>query len=77
MTSAECVLAYTKIQPKQDLRKTPPENWPNAGEIEMKDVSLWYYEDSPLALKNLTFKIKSSEKVESELREELVQENHL
>ena len=65
MTSAERALAYTKIQPEheRDLLKTPPDDWPNAGEIEMKDVSLWYYEDGPLALKNLTFKIKSSEKV--------------
>ena len=63
MTSAERALAYTRIQSEQDYPKTPPENWPNAGEIEMKNVSLWHYEGSPLALKNLTFKIKSSEKV--------------
>ena len=65
MTSAERVLAYTNIEAEhgQDIPKTPPENWPNAGEIEMKNVSLWHYEGSPLALKNLTFKIKSSEKV--------------
>lgn len=65
MTSAERVLTYTRIQPEhgQDLPETPPENWPNVGEIEMKDVSLWHYAGSPLALKNLSFKINSSEKV--------------
>ena len=64
MTSAERVLANTRIQPEdgQDLPKTP-KNWPNAGEIEMKNVSLWHYVGSPPALKNLTFKINLSEKV--------------
>ena len=40
MTSAERALAYTRIQSEQDFPETPPENWPNAGEIEMKNVSL-------------------------------------
>ena len=65
MTSAERVLAYTKIKTElgQDLPKTPPQNWPYAGEIEFKDVSLWHYTGGPYALKNLTFTIHSSEKV--------------
>ena len=65
MTSAERVLEYTRIQPEdgQDLPETPPENWPNMGEIELKDVSLCYYDGGPLALQNITFKLKVSEKI--------------
>ena len=65
MTSAERVLAYTRIQPErgQDSPKTPPRNWPHTGAIEFRDVSLWHYTGSPNALKNISFKINSSEKV--------------
>ena len=60
------VLTYTRIQPErgQDLTRTPPENWPHAGGIEFRDVSLWHYTGSPSALKNISFKINSSEKIE-------------
>ena len=65
MTSAERVLAYTRIQPErgQDLPKTPPENWPYTGVIEFRDVSLWHCTGSPHAIKNISFKTNSSEKV--------------
>lgn len=65
MTSAERVLAYTRIKPErgQDEPKTPPENWPHAGVIEFKDVSLWHSSNGPNALKNISFKITQSEKI--------------
>ena len=65
MTSAERVLNYTRIQPEsgQNLPKSPPENWPNTGEIVAKDVSLWHYHGGSLALKNITFKINAAEKI--------------
>ncbi|XP_028408178.1 multidrug resistance-associated protein 4-like isoform X2 [Dendronephthya gigantea] len=65
MTSAERVLAYTKIEPEcgQDEPKTPPENWPHAGEVVFKEVSLSYYKGGADSLKNISFKINSSEKV--------------
>ena len=65
MTSAERVLEYTRIQPEngRNLPESPPESWPNMGEIVAKDVSLWHYHGGPLALKNITFKINASEKI--------------
>ena len=65
MTSAERALEYTRIQPEsgQNSPKTPPENWPNMGQIVAKDVSLWHYNGGPLVLKNITFKINVSEKI--------------
>ena len=65
MTSAERVLEYTRVQPedRRNWRKTPPKNWPSMGKIEMKNVSLWHYNGGPLALKNITFKIKAMEKI--------------
>ena len=65
MTSAERVLAYTRIKPErgQDEPKTPPENWPHAGVIEFKDVSLSHSSNGPNALKNISFKITQSEKI--------------
>ena len=65
MTSAERVLAYTKITPEpgHEEQKPPPRNWPDAGEIKFRNVSLWYYTGSPKSLKNISFKINSSEKV--------------
>ena len=65
VTSAERVLFHTRRTPErgQNERKTPPKNWPHAGVIEFKDVSLWYYTHSPNALKNISFKITQSEKV--------------
>ena len=65
MTSTERVLTYTRIQAerRQDLPRTPPEHWPHAGGIEFKDVSLWHYTGSLSALKNISFKINSTEKI--------------
>ena len=65
MTSAERVLAYTRIKPErgQDEPKTPPENWPHAGVIEFKDVSLSHSSNGPNALKNISFKTTQSEKI--------------
>ena len=65
MTSAERALAYTRIEPErgQDVSKPPPKNWPRAGEIEFRDVSLSHYTGGPNVLKNISFKINSSEKI--------------
>ena len=65
MTSAERTLAYTKIKAEKgrDVNEEPPKNWPHAGAIQFKDVSLWHYEKGPKVLKNLTFDIKASEKI--------------
>lgn len=65
MTSAEATIAYTKIDPEtgHDIDKKPPKDWPHAGSIQFKNVSLRYYKDGPKALRDLTFEIKASEKI--------------
>ena len=66
MTSAERTLAYTKINGKKgrDINIDPPKNWPHSGAIQLKNVSLWHYQDGPKVLKNLNFKISSMEKID-------------
>ncbi|XP_028403049.1 multidrug resistance-associated protein 4-like isoform X2 [Dendronephthya gigantea] len=65
MTSAERILAYTEIKPERgsEISDEPPEDWPQFGGIEFKNVSLRYYEKGPKALKDLSFEIKGSEKI--------------
>jgi ATP-binding cassette subfamily C (CFTR/MRP) protein 4 len=41
----------------------PPPGWPAFGEIEFKEMSLWYEKDEPPVISNLNVKIKSGEKV--------------
>ena len=41
----------------------PDSNWPQKGEIEFKDYSTKYRESTNLVLKNLNFKIDSTEKI--------------
>ncbi|XP_028391901.1 multidrug resistance-associated protein 4-like [Dendronephthya gigantea] len=62
MTSAERVLAYTRIEPERghDEPDMPPENLPRAGEVVFKDVSLSYHIGGVDSLKNVSFKINSS-----------------
>ncbi|CAL8127080.1 unnamed protein product [Orchesella dallaii] len=66
MVSVERVLEYTKIPPELPLEstpdKTPPKEWPENGEIVMRDVQLGYGDDAPV-LKNITCTFKSKEKV--------------
>lgn len=57
---------YTKLEPEaeeviQDSR--PPLVWPTLGEIEFVNMSLRYREGLPLVLKNLSFNVKSKEKI--------------
>lgn len=41
----------------------PPANWPSSGELEFRNLSLRYRDDTPLALDNLSFKIPAGKKV--------------
>ena len=65
MTSAERTVAFTKIPPEigHSLCKHPPKQWPQDGGIEFQRVSLWYYEDGPKVLKNISFKVNAKEKI--------------
>ena len=68
MTSAERTLAYSKTQSKaekgRDAKNKPPSGWPRTGTIQFnKNVSLSHYESGPNVLRNLSFDIKSTEKI--------------
>ena len=59
MTCVERVMAYAKLkpQPGYNIRTLPPVNWPNAGNLSFRDISLRYYPGGPQVLKHLTFDI--------------------
>ncbi|KAJ3656111.1 hypothetical protein Zmor_015210 [Zophobas morio] len=64
MTSVERVVEYTEITPEpDDETKNPSPSWPTAGVIDFQSVSMRYAPEEPTVLKNLTFTIKSAEKV--------------
>ena len=65
MTSVERVMAYTKLKPEPgyNIKTLPPMNWPNAGNLSFRDVSLRYYPGGPQVLKHLTFDIPEKQKL--------------
>ncbi|XP_063913515.1 probable multidrug resistance-associated protein lethal(2)03659 [Zophobas morio] len=64
MTSVERVVEYTEVTPEpDDATKNPPPSWPTEGVIVFQSVSMRYAPEEPTVLKNLTFTIKSAEKV--------------
>ncbi|CAE1282648.1 ABCC4 [Acanthosepion pharaonis] len=67
IVSVERVLEYGKLPKEASLEsedsKQPKQVWPEHGNIVAKNLSLKYYEDGPLVLKNINFAIKSQEKV--------------
>jgi ATP-binding cassette subfamily C (CFTR/MRP) protein 1 len=65
MNAAERVLEYTKVPLEGDKTtpNDPPQEWPQKGGIEFKNVELAYRKDLPLVLKDVTFDIKAGEKV--------------
>ncbi|KAI4497436.1 hypothetical protein M0802_007447 [Mischocyttarus mexicanus] len=67
MTSVERILEYSKVESEPPLEsapdKKPPENWPQEGRIEFKEVSMRYSLFEAPVLKDLSFKIKPQEKI--------------
>ena len=67
MTAVERVLEYTRIKPEAELESTPdrkpPPDWPQTGEIVVKDMSLQYTESANKVLKGITVCLKGGEKV--------------
>ena len=67
MISAERVMAYGKLESEAPLETDPfiaiKPNWPNKGQIQMKDVSYRHSKEGPLVLKEITCDIKPKEKV--------------
>ena len=66
MTSVERIVEYTQLESEADEYNDdyrPPEKWPHQGNIDFKDMSLAYGDDSPPVLKNINIRIASAEKV--------------
>ena len=65
MTSAERVITYTHIErePGYENEFQPPENWPENGEVTVKNLGLVYYQGGPQILKDVSFTIDAHEKI--------------
>ena len=74
MTAVERAFEYVSLpgEEKSDenkeklmIKKTkaPPKNWPTTGNIKFENVSFHYDANLPYVLNNLTFEIKSGEKI--------------
>lgn len=67
MTSIERVLEYSHLEEEPFLDsppdKKPPNDWPNQGLVEFKNVKLKYGPKSPYVLKGINFVVKPKEKV--------------
>ncbi|XP_050293272.1 probable multidrug resistance-associated protein lethal(2)03659 [Anthonomus grandis grandis] len=64
MTCVERIQEYADVVPEQDIgAHDPPKSWPETGNIKFDNLCLKYAPEEPLVLKNLTFDIRSTEKV--------------
>lgn len=67
MNSVERLLEYMRIDPEAPSAKEAdehlPSNWPNNGEIEVKDLSLRYAPELPQVIKNVSFKVEKFNKI--------------
>ena len=65
MTAVERVIDYTKLdsEPGYDVKRLPPEKWPDKGSINVQDISLAYYPGGPQVLRNISLSIKAGAKI--------------
>ena len=67
MVSVERVMDYSSLPSEAQLRTDEKykisDDWPQRGEIAATRVSMKYLENSPNILQDLTFTVKSKEKV--------------
>lgn len=66
MSSVERIKEFIDMPPESselENHTASPFNWPKAGEIEFKNLSLRYSPDSPKALNDVSFKVKTGSKV--------------
>ena len=65
MTSVERVIIYTSIEhePGYENHHQPPENWPQHGQVKVKNLGLVYYQGGPKILKDISFTVDSHEKI--------------
>ncbi|XP_023241647.1 multidrug resistance-associated protein 4-like [Centruroides sculpturatus] len=67
MNSVKRILNYSKLKSEASYEslpnKRPPSDWPQRGEIHFDNVSLQYSKDKNIVLKNITFRVRSGEKI--------------
>lgn len=66
MNSVERLQEYLEVEqePPYEIEETePPKNWPDRGQISVKDVSLRYAPELPKVIKNVTFEVDPCNKV--------------
>lgn len=65
LVSVERCDQYTKLESEaaSHIEGAVPDNWPTQGRIKYVDVDFKYRENLPLVLKNLSFEVKSKEKI--------------
>jgi ABC-type multidrug transport system fused ATPase/permease subunit len=66
MVSTERILEYTKLEAEAEEELDdykPPDNWPDSGKVEVKDLSVVYPGTSKLVIKNISFEIPAGAKV--------------
>eukprot|EP00826_Nyctotherus_ovalis_P036002 TRINITY_DN3149_c0_g1_i3.p3 TRINITY_DN3149_c0_g1~~TRINITY_DN3149_c0_g1_i3.p3 ORF type:complete len:147 (-),score=24.76 TRINITY_DN3149_c0_g1_i3:475-915(-) len=64
MVSAERCYSYTHlIQEAPNVRENDEEDWPRSGKIEFRNYSVRYRENTEMALKSLSFRIRDGEKI--------------
>ncbi|EJU03269.1 hypothetical protein DACRYDRAFT_106434 [Dacryopinax primogenitus] len=63
--SLERIRDYLVIdhEPEITEKGKPPAYWPSSGSLQVEDLSARYSKDGPLVLQNITFEIKSGERV--------------
>jgi ABC-type multidrug transport system fused ATPase/permease subunit len=64
MSAIERVVEYSNLSWElNDGVQKPPESWPTSGDISFHSVSLRYSSDDAHVLKNVSFNVKSKEKI--------------
>jgi ATP-binding cassette, subfamily C (CFTR/MRP), member 4 len=67
MVSVERVLEYAELPSEEQsgnkVKTKAPHDWPSKAEIEFKDLSLFYNDETKPAINSLNFSIKSQEKI--------------
>ena len=65
MTSVERVITYTNLDPEPGYQndQVPPDNWPHTGDLQVENLSLKYYEGGPEILKDISFAVRSIQRV--------------
>ncbi|XP_027350768.1 ABC transporter C family member 14-like isoform X1 [Abrus precatorius] len=66
MVSAERIKQFTNIpsEPAWNVKdRLPPSNWPDQGNVDIKDLQVRYRPNTPLVLKGITLSISGGEKI--------------